>query len=149
MSPYPSRAGEGMPEEKKQYDIEYLRAGDEQIFASGALMTVTEKQTLESILNRYSDLGAICDVSVSETSPVPQSFDQALDEIIKDLENEVSSELAVQECQSCSRRWLEEQLNEVEDLSMRVAPGEPMPSGECPACGAVCHPKAVAVPSSH
>lgn len=130
-----------MPEEKKQYDIEYVRASDEQRFASGALMTITEKQTLAAILDRYSDLGAICDLCVAEPEPVPQSFDQALDEIMKDLENEVSGEMAIHECQNCSRSWLEEQLEEVKDLSMRVAPGEPMPSGECPACGAVCHPK--------
>lgn len=44
------------------------------------------------------------------------------------------------ECQDCGREWEEDDLYPVEDISERVAPGEPMPSGECPWCGAVCHP---------
>lgn len=46
------------------------------------------------------------------------------------------------ECQNCGRRWGLEELNPVEDVLERVAPGEPMPAGECPgnSCvGAVCH----------
>ena len=46
---------------------------------------------------------------------------------------------AIHKCENCGECWLEEELNEVEDLALRVAPGEPMPSGECPDCGAVCH----------
>lgn len=44
------------------------------------------------------------------------------------------------ECQNCGRRLGGQQLRLVEDLSQRVAPGEPFPSGECPHCGALCHP---------
>lgn len=46
----------------------------------------------------------------------------------------------VSECQNCSGRWAEEELKEVKHLTLRVAPGEPMPSGECPECGALCQP---------
>lgn len=42
-------------------------------------------------------------------------------------------------CQNCESRWAEEELNEVKDLAERVAPGELVPAGECPECGAVCH----------
>ena len=43
-------------------------------------------------------------------------------------------------CQDCSALWDEENLlKEIPDLQMRVAPGEPMPTGECPNCRAVCH----------
>lgn len=47
------------------------------------------------------------------------------------------------ECQNCGKVWKEEELLEIKHLSMRVAPGEPMPSGECPEpeCGALCQPK--------
>lgn len=44
------------------------------------------------------------------------------------------------ECQHCGLRWAEDELRVVRHLTMRVLPGEPMPSGECPECGAVCHP---------
>jgi len=42
-------------------------------------------------------------------------------------------------CQNCQATHDEELLNEVKDIHERVAPGEPMPAGECPDCGAVCH----------
>lgn len=44
------------------------------------------------------------------------------------------------ECQNCGKLWTEEQLNEVENLEQRVAPGDTVPTGECPECGAVCQP---------
>ena len=46
-------------------------------------------------------------------------------------------------CQNCQRRFTEDELtNPIPDLTQRVLPGEPMPSGECPVpdCRAVCHP---------
>lgn len=43
------------------------------------------------------------------------------------------------ECQNCGKRWAIDELLPVQDLLQRVAPGEPMPAGECPECGAVCH----------
>jgi hypothetical protein len=46
-----------------------------------------------------------------------------------------------EECQNCQRRFKEDELiNPIPDLAQRVLPGEPMPSGECPACGAICQP---------
>lgn len=44
-------------------------------------------------------------------------------------------------CADCGSCWHEDQLREIQDLMQRVAPGEIMPSGECPDCGALCHPK--------
>lgn len=35
----------------------------------------------------------------------------------------------------------QEQCKEVKDISMRVSAGEIMPAGECPECGALCHPR--------
>lgn len=50
--------------------------------------------------------------------------------------------MILHQCQNCGTFFDEGQLNPVTDLSQRVAPGEPMPSGECPEadCRAVCHP---------
>ena len=46
---------------------------------------------------------------------------------------------ATHTCENCSMRWAEHELLPIEDIFQRVAPGEPMPSGECPDCGALCH----------
>jgi len=32
-------------------------------------------------------------------------------------------------------------MDEIHDIWERVEPGEVMPSGECPDCGALCYPK--------
>jgi len=45
-------------------------------------------------------------------------------------------------CQNCGKLWGEDKivpLDEVRDLLQRIAPGERVPEGECPECGALCH----------
>jgi len=42
-------------------------------------------------------------------------------------------------CQDCESEWDEGDLDYIEDLSMRIAPGEPFPAGQCPNCKALCH----------
>lgn len=47
------------------------------------------------------------------------------------------------ECGNCGKVWDEEELTrvfpDIPDLAERIAPGEPVPSGECPECGALVH----------
>ena len=43
------------------------------------------------------------------------------------------------ECQNCAKQWTEGQLKPIQHLTQRVEVGEPMPAGECPECGALCH----------
>ena len=43
-------------------------------------------------------------------------------------------------CDNCKRQWKREMLCEVKDYFQRVEPGGVVPSGECPACGALCYP---------
>ena len=43
------------------------------------------------------------------------------------------------ECQNCGHLDMEEDLNEIQDMSARVAEGEPEPAGECTKCGALSH----------
>ena len=43
------------------------------------------------------------------------------------------------QCENCRKLWMEAQLKPVKDVTERVDPGEVMPAGECPDCGAVCH----------
>ena len=42
-------------------------------------------------------------------------------------------------CQNCRKAWAETDLDPIEHLEERVAPGERMPAGQCPDCDAVCH----------
>jgi hypothetical protein len=56
-----------------------------------------------------------------------------------ELEEEDEEE-KMHECQNCQTMWDKSVLNPIKDIGQRVAPGEPMPSGECPDCGALCHP---------
>ena len=58
----------------------------------------------------------------------------------KVLENDpLDAYFPVCECQDCGHRFPENRLKGIKDIHERAAPGEPMPSGECPECGAVCH----------
>lgn len=43
------------------------------------------------------------------------------------------------ECQNCGATWFQSELKPIEHLFERVSPGEIMPAGECPDCGALCH----------
>lgn len=130
-----------MSEEKKQYDIEFVYDNNGQPFQSGALLTPDEKDAMESVLAAYAFEGCISYQSVSLPEVVIQTFDDAVNEIIEALKNEVSDGDDLSTCQNCDTTWPTSILFEVENLSMRVSPGEVMPSGECPACGAVCHIK--------
>jgi hypothetical protein len=49
-------------------------------------------------------------------------------------------------CQNCGKLWEQDDLKEIEHLGQRVSPGEPMPSGECPDCGALCQPTGKELP---
>ena len=43
-------------------------------------------------------------------------------------------------CDNCGKISTADKLKDVQDLYQRVDEGEPMPSGECPACGCLCYP---------
>lgn len=44
-------------------------------------------------------------------------------------------------CADCAKLWHTDQLEEItHGIWERCQPGEIMPSGECPECGALCHP---------
>jgi hypothetical protein len=43
-------------------------------------------------------------------------------------------------CQNCQKAWDADELLDIEDLGQRIDAGEPVPSGECPECGALCQP---------
>jgi hypothetical protein len=43
------------------------------------------------------------------------------------------------ECDCCGDFHHIDDLAAIRDIFQRVAPGEPMPAGECPTCGGLCH----------
>lgn len=47
---------------------------------------------------------------------------------------------SLSECQNCGKIHSEENLVEIKDYHLRVSPGEPAPTGECPDCGCLCQP---------
>lgn len=51
----------------------------------------------------------------------------------------------ISECQNCGRQWPEDQLNPIKDIEQRISPGESVPSGECPECGALCQEKPTSI----
>jgi hypothetical protein len=44
-------------------------------------------------------------------------------------------------CQDCGWKGKQEQTEPIAHIFERVAPGEPMPAGQCPECGALCQIK--------
>lgn len=44
------------------------------------------------------------------------------------------------ECQNCGLQLTDDKLHPLQHVRARVLPGEVMPYGQCPDCGAVCHP---------
>jgi hypothetical protein len=130
-----------MADLKKYYEIEFIYTDNGQIFRTGARMTKDEQDKLLRVLEQFKNAGAIEQQSVTFPSEVEHEYDDVLDEILKALENEVTDGDDVSKCQNCQREWPDSVLiNPIPDLMERIAPGEPMPSGECPGCGAVCQP---------
>lgn len=43
-------------------------------------------------------------------------------------------------CANCDKEWTNKDLKDPKDLFQRLAPGDMMPSGECPECGSFCFP---------
>jgi hypothetical protein len=43
-------------------------------------------------------------------------------------------------CQNCDARYTQDELDRIDDVHERILPGDTMPSGQCPECGAVCFP---------
>jgi hypothetical protein len=127
----------------KRYVVDFTYQDNNQIFGSGGLLTEEEKTRIEDLLSRYNKAGAIDSQSVHEPIEVDHDFDKLVDEIRTALENEVTDGDDKSQCQNCDRVWPDAvivPLEEVKKLFERVTPGEPMPSGECPVCGALCQP---------
>jgi hypothetical protein len=58
---------------------------------------------------------------------------------VKDFVALPEPEGPMSECSDCGTEFAQNQLDEIKDFHQRVAPGEGVPTGECPSCGALCH----------
>lgn len=59
----------------------------------------------------------------------------------------MKAQRGMHQCESCGKILHHTEMKDIEDLELRVSPGDIVPSGECPdeECGAVCHPFKVAI----
>lgn len=62
------------------------------------------------------------------------------EEAIEAASNDAKAIFSLSECQNCGKIHAEENLAEIKDYHLRVAPGESAPTGECPDCGCLCQP---------
>ena len=93
---------------------------------------------------RDDDQHSIEETLVSEHDVSALTKADLLETLRKDARNRYEDEGdSLHRCENCGNQYLFSELtNPIPDLYERVAPGEPMPSGECPVteCRAVCHP---------
>lgn len=73
---------------------------------------------------------------IAADATLPKEFSVNLSMTINGTEWDAREPLS--RCQNCDTCHPESRLLPIEDLAQRVEPGEPMPSGECPDCGALC-----------
>lgn len=64
---------------------------------------------------------------------------QRIRDTVFDYAEQIAVDKMNYECGNCDWTGRQDALGDIEDLSQRVDPGEPMPTGECPDCGALAH----------
>lgn len=105
----------------------------------GSVAAAVEADSLDEAVDELRASVGVGAVRLGELPcGTPLSGEVAMDAGAAQVAGVAGAELS--ECQNCGMRWAEDDLRVVRHLTMRVLPGEPMPSGECPECGAVCHP---------
>lgn len=95
----------------------------------------------DTVLAEISDAAAafICKVRpyvIAADASLPTDFGVNVKLTVEGTEWDSSEPLS--ECQNCSNVYPQSHLAPIKDLGQRVEAGEPMPSGECPDCGALC-----------
>jgi hypothetical protein len=59
---------------------------------------------------------------------------------LKELMRPAPSGEDLTECQNCGEIRPERDLDEIDNLLARISPGDIVPIGQCPECGALCQP---------
>lgn len=134
-------------------------AGGEQFTPEGAPTAAADladaQAEIKRMMTAFTLLGTRCANWLNETEKA-QGFDtgEAVEFIrslmdaaykgagIRDVQHSIDDDIKV-ECGNCA--WtgtalqMRCQLEDVPNLTVRICPGEEVPAGECPECGALCH----------
>lgn len=84
----------------------------------------TDEGVVVDVFNREAD--------IASAAPIASTY-------AFDAETEADLTNPLCRCQNCGFECYEHELNEPKDLAERVFPGERVPNGECPSCGALSH----------
>lgn len=117
-------------------EADYL--GSEDVFGYGMMeffgdpeggIFAVQKDRIEALTGRASNwilspMGGVLDISNLRRLKAEVSRDEARRKVA---------------CADCDWTGAEEECNPLQNISERVGPGEIMPAGECPECGAVAH----------
>lgn len=93
-----------------------------------ALVAAQGTLVAQGALDQAAALGAVLEASLAAQQTILKA-------------EEIFPEPRPFQCENCGAHYTEGELRPVRHIDVRVAPGEPMPAGECPSpgCGALCH----------
>lgn len=95
---------------------------------TGGVLSVIVDGEVEVVQIDFDNLAA-GDVSPELTDRVRRMLSKLAPSVLQEVEKYE----ARYECQNCGHQfWDDQQLDEIQDLTQRVMPGEPMPAGQCP-----------------
>ncbi|QIG58818.1 hypothetical protein SEA_DATBOI_154 [Gordonia phage DatBoi] len=89
-----------------------------------------------------SDLELVCDICEDQLAYVEDgdSLSYHARTVMGHLKTRHSVDYKPYECEDCLARFASvDNLELIDDVFQRVAPGDPMPYGQCPDCGALVH----------
>ena len=113
---------------------------------SAVVVWLTKGGIVEYVASSDADVVVIDFQNLELGDPMPDMSDAhkaLLKERAPSVLDDIASYVVHYKCDNCDAGYRSiSELKPVTDLEQRVAPGEPVPVGECPACGAVVHPVA-------
>ncbi|QNL30605.1 hypothetical protein SEA_SPEEDDEMON_1550 [Gordonia phage SpeedDemon] len=114
---------------------------DEEI-AQGGAPTMQALNYVTIIASDASDLELVCDICEDRLGYVEDGDSLSLHAraVVGHLITRHSVDYKPFECQDCLARFASvDDLELIDNVFQRVEPGDPMPHGQCPDCGALVH----------
>lgn len=113
---------------------------------NAVVVWLTKGGIVEHVASPEVDVVVIDFQNLEAGDPAPDMSDAhkaLLREKAPSVLDDIAEYIVHYRCDNCDAGYRKlDELRPVRDLEQRVAPGEPRPVGECPACGAVVHPVA-------